>query len=234
MKITKNKIYILLLIMIFIALLVFQIKYITEGKLLSDNSGNFIYIAVSHVLLTFISFSYCLYLLFMNRKNKRIIEDLFCIYFLFALIADIFFSFTNLLFIGHILFILIYLTLMIIRRAKIYEYLIALGVGSLGIIALVIAKKVTLLLSLDSFIVAILVLHLIICIKNYVKNKNKANLFIMIAVILIIISDLSIALSRIFTNNILINLSALITWPTYVAACSLLNIYYDYKRNLIE
>lgn len=61
----------------------------------------------------------------------------------------------------------------------------------------------------------------------YIANGN---LLLMSALILIFISDLSIALSIAFKTPILINIMCLITWPTYVIGCILINSYYKYKK----
>ena len=115
MKISKLKIYIAIEVLLFIALLIFQIMYLNNGHNLFKNDGeSFLPIAIAHVVITAVTFLYTITLFYLNRDKNRIREDLFVIYFLFTLIADIFFSFTNLLFIGHIFFILSYLLFMYI------------------------------------------------------------------------------------------------------------------------
>ncbi len=51
------------------------------------------------------------------------------------------------------------------------------------------------------------------------------------ALIDIVISDSSIGISGMISNNILINISCLITWPTYILGCSLLNYNYTIKKD---
>lgn len=232
----KYKIYLLIELLLLIALVVFQIITISNGYLLNDKEHSlFIYIAIFHVLLTFISFIFTSYLLITNKNNRRIIEDLFMVYFLFALISDIFFSFTNYIFIGHITFIICYLTFMFIRRAKIFEYIMVLFFGIVAFIVLVSIGKLTLTLAIDCFLAPILLLNMVMCVVNYIKNRGKNNLLLMIALILIVISDSSIGLTILFSNNVIaINILCLIIWPTYIVACCMLNTYFLIKRNNIS
>ena len=53
----------------------------------------------------------------------------------------------------------------------------------------------------------------------------------MIVLISIVISDSSIGISGMISNNILINILCLITWSTYILGCSLLNYNYTIKRD---
>ena len=65
---------------------------------------------------------------------------------------------------------------------------------------------------------------MIICIINYIKKRDNLSLILMIAEILIVISDTSIGFSILFNSNIVFsNIMCLIIWPTYITACVLLN-----------
>ena len=232
MKITKLRIYLLIELILFISLFTFQIIYLSKGYVLSDKTKDlFIFIATIHVLLTFVSFLYSIYLLIINKNNERIREELFIFYFLFAFIGDIFFSYSKYEFVGHITFILSYLLFMYIRRARIFEYIGVILAGIISVTLLLIFNKLTFVMALDSFLASILILNMLMCIINYIKNKNNFDLILMIAEILVFISDASIGLSFIFNSNLVfVNILCLITWPTYVVACYLLNCYYTKKR----
>lgn len=231
MKDTKYKIYILMEILLFALLLVFQIIYIANGNLLIDKSKNLIVpILILHVIITLGSFVYTLVLYLTNKIKMK--ENLFVVYFLFAFLSDIFFSFVKFNFLGHLGFVLAYLTFMFIRKAKLYEYI---GIGLFGVtanIVLLLLKKNSFIVAIDCFLAPILILNMIMMIINYIKKKNKGNLLLMYALILIFISDLSIALSVAFKTPILINIMCLITWPTYVIGCILINSYYKCKKIL--
>ena len=229
MKILMFKIYQLIEVLLFIALFIFQIVYISnEIKLADKNNSLFTPIAIFHVSLTFISFLYAIYLYFATKKMSKIRSDLYCIYFLFALIADIFFSFTSLTFIGHIFFVLAYLLIMFIRKAKLYEYIGVLLVGIISIIIFIILNKLTPIIGIDCFLAPILIWNMIMGIINYKKEKNKKNLVFLLAVSLAFISDLSIGLSTLLNKNIYIsNTFSFFVWPTYILACVLFN--YNYK-----
>ena len=124
---------------------------------------------------------------------------------------------------------------MFIIKAKLYEYIGIISFGITLIIIFLILNKLTLIVALDCFVGPILLLNVIMCIINYKKNKNIINLLLMIAQISIFISDLSIALSMVFNPNIvLVNISCMLTWPTYVIGCALLNYYYTNKRKKSE
>ncbi len=233
MKITKLKLYLITELVLFIVLLIFQIIYISQGYLLRDKSGDlFIGIAIMHIAVTLVSFVFATYILLINRNDGRIREDLFPIYFLFAFIADIFFSFTGYLFMGHICFIITYAIFMFIRKAKIYEYIGVLAFGVIALVVVLVINKLNLTIGLDCFLAPLLLLNMVMCIIRYIKEKNKANLLLMIALILIVVSDSSIVLSTFGSNAILVNAIALLIWPTYIAGCSLLNWYYSIKRNV--
>ena len=121
MKTTKFKVYSFIELILYFILLIFQIIYLSYGYNLLDKSRDiFIYIAILHVLITLVSLIYSSYLFFKNKDKEIIREDLFIIYFIFIFVADIFFSFVKIDFIGHILFIFAYLLLMFIRQARIY------------------------------------------------------------------------------------------------------------------
>ena len=231
MRTNKFIIYVLIEILLFIALLISQIIYVSNGHLLNKNDGeSFLLIAILHISLTIVTFIYAVALFCLNRNKNRIREDLFVIYFLFALIADVFFSFTQIGFMGHIFFILSYLLFMFIRKAKIYEYIIVVLVGLASNIILIITNKMTINMGLDSYLLPLLLLNMIMCIINYVKNKNKANLIIMVAFIMVFISDASIGLGGLIKNSGLINTVSFMVWPTYIIACVLINKYYELKR----
>lgn len=236
MRVTKLKIYLFVEIIFFIALLIFQIVYMSKGFYLNNRDNSlFISIAILHVLITLITFLYSIYLFYSNRNKDRIREDLFTIYFFFALIADIFFSFTKIGFIGHIAFVIVYSLLMFIRKAKLYEYIGVLSLGTIAIIILMILNKLTLVMGIDCFVAPLLLMNLVMGIINYIKEKNKNNLLFMIAVICIFLSDLSIGLSMmLYPSMILVNISCMLTWPFYIIACYSLNYYYTIKRNLIN
>ncbi len=231
MKITKFKIYLIVELLLFIALLIFQIIYISRGYSLTNKKEDlFVAIAIFHVVITLVSLSFACYLLFTNIKSERIREDLFPIYFLFALMSDIFFSLEKTAWLGHLFFIGAYITFMFIRRAKIFEYIVVLAVGIIGIILLVVLDKYTPIMALDSFLAPILLLNMVMCIINYVKKKDKDSLLLMIALISIVLSDVSIGLTVITSNRVFINTVCLITWPTYILGCVLLNHCYQLKR----
>ena len=232
MKITRFKIYLGIEILLFIGLLISQIIYMANGILLTNkNHDLFISIIIFHVALTLASLVYAIYIFCENRNKKRIVEDLSVLFFVFAFIADIVFSFEAITFIGHIFFILAYLTIMLVRKAKIYEYIITTGIGIVALVVLIIMNKLTLLLGLDCFLVPILGLNMIMCIINYVKDKSYAKLLLMIATIMSFVSDVTIGLSYVVTSSaIVVNTFALMTWPTYIAACVLVNKYYEIRR----
>lgn len=230
----KLKLYFLIETLLFFILLVFQIIYLAQSYSLKNTDGDlFIFIAIFHVLITLVSFLFVSYLFIINRNQDRIREDLFIIYFLFTLIADIFFSFTKYIFIGHIAFVLSYLVYMVIRKAKIYEYIAVVSIGIIGIVLLIVVKKLNLVMGIDSFLAPILALNMIMSIVKYVKNKDLNNLVLMIALITIFFSDICVGLSGLLNpDSIITNISCLLVWPTYVLGCCLLNLNYSFKRKV--
>lgn len=228
----KLKAYLLIEVGLYLTLLVLQVIHMSYGYSLKNNQGSlFIYIAIAHVGITLSNLLYTIYIFVSNRNKDRIREDLFLVYFSFTLIADIFFSLTNYMFIGHIAFVICYLTFMVIRKAKIYEYIGCGLIGVIGIIVLLLLHKLTLVLGIDCFLAPVLALNMIMCIIKYVKKRNKENLILMLALIAIVISDVSVGLSSMFLNNIaLTNIFSMIIWPFYMIGCSLLNVDYKVKR----
>lgn len=232
MKITKFKVYSFIELILYFILLIFQIIYLSFGYNLLDNSRDiFIYIAILHVLITLVSLIYSSYLFFKNKDKEIIREDLFVIYFIFIFVADIFFSFVKIDFIGHILFILAYLLLMFIRQARIYEYIGAFVLGSIILVTLLILKRLSLIMAIDSFLASLIITNMIFSIIKFIKKRDNISLILMIASILIFISDLSIGISELLSVNVyLSNTLCLLIWPTYILACILLNLYYKSFR----
>lgn len=223
----KTKAYILIESLLYLCLLVLQVIYISKGFVLTNKEESlFTYIAILHVAITFGSFLYAVTIFLKNKKKKK--EDLFILYFLFILIADIFFSFPKLNIIAHIFFALAYILFMVIRRAKLFEYSIVLLVGIIGII-LAIIGKISYIIGIDFILGSSLLLNTVFVICKYIKDKKKENLYIMIALISILISDLTIALSTLKLADLYINMISLITWPTYIIGCILLNKYYKFR-----
>ena len=230
MRHTKFKIYLFSELILYLALLFFQIIYISKGYLLVDRTKDlFVAIAALHVAITFVSFFFALFI-FMSHGEK-IREDLFLVYFSLILSADVFFSFTDHLFVGHILFALAYVIFMVIRKAKPLEYLIACLIGIAALTVICITKKITLILGIDCFLASALLINLIGCISNYVKERSREKRLFMIALISICISDLSIALSTLFKSGISVNAMCLITWPTYFFGCVLLALAYSVRSS---
>lgn len=217
----KKKSYLAYLIVeaiLYISLFVFQLLTAFKGGYIFDKSGPYFnVIKILQVTLTGVSLVFVL-LYFLFKKNKKLeLDDLFVIYFILIFIADIFFSLTKYIFVGHIMFLLAYLTFMIVRKARFYEYFIPLGSGTILLIVLTIMKKLNLQLGIDCYLGSVLLFNFIMCFINYMKNKSKTNLILLIALSLILISDLSIALRTIVLKPYFINcIISFLTWITYI------------------
>ena len=224
----KYLIYLVAQVCLFIALAVFQMIAIIKGKLVFDRAFElFPVIGGIQILLTAVSFIFSVIIFLLKRKEGMTLFDLFPIYFLFALVADVFFSATKFSIVGHICFLICYLVFMVMRKSKFYEYI---GIDIIGIIAaivLIIAKKYSVQMNVDIVLGALLILNCAMMWIKFAKSKDKSLLYLSIGVSLIFISDLTIGLRTALPNSLIGgNVIGLLTWPTYLIGNALFLYYY--------
>ncbi len=219
----KNKltrIYICIEAILLIALIVLQCIQISQGRYVDDKlSDIWTPIGISKVSLTATSLIVVLIHFIFKYKEGLSTLDLLVIYYSLTVTADIFFSFTNIIWLPHLLFLITYLLFIFIRKGKWFETLIPLGVGVIIFLVLWLALKMNPLMSLiDSCLGATLIFNCVMCWYKYSKTKDQFYLYFAIGVTLILISDLSIAVASKVLNPMVINhIISMINWPFYVS-----------------
>lgn len=222
---------------LYLALLVLQIVFLSQGYNLLDKSTKiFPILGGVQVGISAVSFIFAFFILFIYRKNELIISDLFTIYFSLIFIADIFFSTSPFLVVAHFMFVAAYILFMIIRKAKYFEYILVAVISSVLFFLLKFVLKMDILYSIaDSLLATLLILNCITCWLQFVKNKNRRNLLLSLAVSIILISDLTIAIRVQKIGPVLSNFFYFLTWPTYIAGdIMFLTIYFTDKKASIN
>lgn len=215
-----SKIYLSIEVLLLMALLVLQVIVMVQGHYISDQSVSlWPPIGILKVSLTFISLLTVVLTFIINRDKGVSTLDLLVVYFTLTVTADILFSFSNLVWIAHLLFAITYLLFIFIRKGKWFELFIPLGVALVSFLILWLAVKMNpLTASIDSIVGAALIFNVVMCWYKWNKTKDKFYLYFAIGVTFILVSDLSIAVSSFIKNSmVLTNSVLLINWPFYVS-----------------
>ena len=215
-----SKIYLSIEVLLLVALLVLQVIVMVQGHYISDQSVSlWPPIGILKVSLTFISLLTVVLTFIINRDKGVSILDLLAVYFTLTVIADILFSFSNIVWVAHLLFAITYLLFIFIRKGKWFEIFIPLGVALVSFLILWLAVKMNPLTApIDSIVGAALIFNVVMCWYKWNKTKDKFYLYFAIGVTFILVSDLSIAVSSFIKNPmVLSNSILLINWPFYVS-----------------
>lgn len=225
----KFNIYALIEILLILAMLVFQVLIIAK---ISTKESISIPNNIIRMSLTSITFIFSLFTFF-SKKNKDKF-DIFSVYFLLLIGADIIFTFMEENTGAHFLFLIAYILFMLIRGAKWYQYLMVMILGLVFTLVIIILGKFSVKLLIDAFLGTTLALNVIFTWISFKKTKTKLFLILSIAVSFILLSDASIFLSAIFKNNeTLANIINLFIWPTYITGNILFNYSY-LKHDLLN
>ena len=226
-----NKLYVLFEGLLFLALLVFQCISIANGYRIYNQEGPYYpFIGAFQISLTALTFLFALRIFFIKKDKGRTRLDLFPCYFLFILIADVFFSFTAIPLGGHIGFLCAYILFFFIRKGHWVEAIIALCGGSAALIVIALIGKLTPTLGVDCYLGAMLICNMASLWIRFGRQKKKELLPVCIALTLIVLSDGSIALRTFVTSFPANHIIALITWPTYIVANILLALHYAHSK----
>ena len=215
-----SKIYFIIEMVLLLALISMQFVLIFQGKYVGDKSSNiWIYIGIAKVSLTAISLIFVIINFISNYKDGLSILDLFVIYFVLITIADVFFSFSSILIVPHICFLVAYLLFVFIRKGKWFEVFIPIGAGALIFIFVWLVLKMDPLTAIvDSILGFALLFNVVRCWYMYIKTKDRFYLFFSLATTFILVSDLSIALGSFVKNPMALNNTInMINWPFYVS-----------------
>ena len=229
-----SKLYLITELLLFIALMVLQILLITQGKYIWDKESNlWDGIAGIKVALTSVSFTVVVITFIINRNKEKSLLDLLIIYFILTVTADVFFSFSTIKWIPHFLFLLTYILFIFIRNGKWYEVFIPLVIGLVAFLILWLGLNRDLIISLiDSLLGATLIFNMVMCFYKFFKTKDSLYLYFSIALVLIIISDLSIALGTAILKPMTVNhVICLFNWPCYICGNILIVSNYIVHKN---
>ncbi|MCR4561798.1 MAG: hypothetical protein K5694_01125 [Bacilli bacterium] len=230
-----SKIYVIIEAFLLMALMILQIFLIAEGRYVSDKTASlWPYIGALKITLTSISLLMVILAFFLKRKEKKTTMDLLLIYFSLTVVADIFFSFSDIAWIPHLCFLLTYFLFVFIRRGKWFEIIIAIGIGLVAFFILHFALKMELVLALiDSILGATLVLNCGACYYKYAKTKDKFYLIFAIGVTLILLGDLTIVgTAKIKNPMALNNFISMLNWPLYVGGNVTIVSHYLYRKGV--
>lgn len=230
----KFKVYVLIEILIFISLLVFQIIRLNKGLYVFRGQDDYFFtMGVIKVCLTYVSFCYALINFFNYPNMKKQKEGLIFIYMFMILVADIFFSLTPYSVVGHVIFLVCYLMMLYIRGAKRLEYIIAAALMVVAEVVLGFTIKFDFTFAIDIAVCVVVVTNTIGQAYKYIKFKDKIDLTLLLYTIFVLISDLCIVLSAKITSPVIINhIASLLIWPTYIIDVILLNKYLEDKISI--
>ena len=221
--------YLVAEVVLFLVLLGFQIAQIVKGYAIFDHAGPFFgHIGDLQFALTCVSLAFCIACFLKAGERERF--DLFPFYFLATVLADFFFSFTNLGFIGHIFFFIAYFLFAFMRKAKWWEYLVALSIGGLALGLLAILGKLTVSTGIDAFLAGAILVNLVATWSNRLSKIDKGSLLLPLGVSLVFLSDASLAIRTFLPISPLGHAVALLTWPTYIAANVIFNLFYSRRE----
>ena len=238
-------IFVLIEIIILGIMIIFQIKTITNcSDLVKYAQLYYPGVKICKIFLIGLPFlwivSYFISHIIDDKHKIFDFKNLMVIYVLLGLIANIFtLAMENYPIINMSIFLGSYLLLgfALIKDSKeIYIHVIALILFLA--LALVISSLRSPIGIIASLCAGLLVSNLILTIFKYVATKNKYYLYFLIGIAFALISDVSLGLRSVVSNNVLNNIVSFIVWPTYVISLIMLifgyNIYHqslDIKEN---
>lgn len=210
-------------------LMVLLFVLLSQGRYIDDKSAPlWPFVGAMKVSLTAVSLLTVIVGRILFRKKKWAVIDLFGIYFLLTVTADVFFSFGNINWVPHLLFLCTYFIFLFIRRGKWFEVFIPLGVGLVAFLVLYLAAKMDPLMAcIDSLLGATLIYNCVCCWIRYGKGKERFFLIFAIAVTLILVSDLTVAITGKMRHPMwLNNVIGLFNWPLYASGNVLFVTHY--------
>lgn len=225
--------FILLEVIILFIMIFFQIKTIvTNHDAVKYASLYYPMVDISKIFLIALPTLWILsYFFSYVHDDHQLIDkqNLLVIYLILGLLANIFSivlsSYPILFLISFLLSYLLICFILLEDKKEILVHLLCLIL--FFIICLLIPSLRTYVRILSALCFSLLVSNLSLTIYKYIKTKDKYYLYFIFAIIFALISDASLGLRAILSNEIINNIFSFLVWPTYVI--NLILIIYIYN-----